>query len=107
MVIYYLDILNALQARINEGKGLTEKEAKMNNKLVEWAYNDKHWGDTMGTYEFLCKECKEVIEVQMKMSEYKHLEQCPGCKSMDIERIYKPVAIDRNAKGFCGIIHKK
>lgn len=43
----------------------------------------------MAVYDYKCENCGD-IQVEMRISEYKPVEECPQCKGK-VERIYKPI----------------
>lgn len=51
----------------------------------------------MPSYTYKCPIHGE-FDVEMKMSEYKPVKECPKCKS-EVERVYKPIGSIWNCEG--------
>ena len=54
------------------------------------------------TYDFSCKKCLHVFEVDMKMSELgKKKVKCPKCHTTKTKRVYaNPAPVQFNGSGF-------
>lgn len=54
------------------------------------------------TYEFKCRTCSKKFELVLTVAQYSGLRKffCPYCESEHVARVFRPLSITYNGKGF-------